>query len=138
MEEKKLGLGSVIATGVGLVVATSCLLSLGIGAASIGITFIITMVIACVLNMLLALSVAELNAVMPNLTGGLAQYTLACMGPFITVIVMVGGYLVCNTVISSVEAAMFGNTLSSVFPEFGISGNIYSGVLILVLIVLNL
>ena len=138
MEEKKLGLGSVIATGVGLVVATSCLLSLGIGAASIGITFIITMVIACVLNMLLALSVAELNAVMPNLTGGLAQYTLACMGPFITVIVMVGGYLVCNTVISSVEAAMFGNTLSSVFPQFGISGNIYSGVLILVLIVLNL
>lgn len=138
MEKKKLGLGSVIATGVGLVVATSCLLSLGIGAASIGVTFIITMVIACVLNMLLALSVAELNAVMPNLTGGLAQYTLACMGPFITVIVMVGGYLVCNTVISSVEAAMFGNTLSSVFPQFGISGNIYSGVLILILIILNL
>ena len=60
MEKKKLGLGSVIATGVGLVVATSCLLSLGIGAASIGVTFIITMVIACVLNMLLALSVAAL------------------------------------------------------------------------------
>ena len=97
MGEKKLGLGSVVATGVGLIVATSCLLSLGIGASAIGITFIISMTIACVLNILTALSVSELNALMPNLTGGLAQYTLACLGPFITVIVMVGGYLLCNT-----------------------------------------
>ena len=29
MEEKKLGLPSVISTGVGLIVATSCLMSLG-------------------------------------------------------------------------------------------------------------
>ena len=75
MGEKKLGLGSVVATGVGLIVATSCLLSLGIGASAIGITFIISMTIACVLNILTALSVSELNALMPNLTGGLAQYT---------------------------------------------------------------
>ena len=32
MEEKKIGLASVVATGVGLVVASSCLLTLGIGA----------------------------------------------------------------------------------------------------------
>ena len=50
MEEKRIGLGSVIATGVGLVVASSCLLSLGIGAGAIGTPFIITMVIACVVN----------------------------------------------------------------------------------------
>ena len=96
MNEKKLGLPSVIATSVGLIVATSCLLSLGQGSSAIGETFIISMIIACVLNILFALSVSEINSLMPDLTGGLAQYTLACMGPFITIIVMVGGYLVCN------------------------------------------
>ena len=47
MNEKKLGLPSVIAVGVGLIVATSCLMSLGQGAGSLGISFIIAMVIAC-------------------------------------------------------------------------------------------
>ena len=46
MQEKKLGLPSIVATGVGLIVATSCLLSLGQGAAAIGTPFIITMIIA--------------------------------------------------------------------------------------------
>ena len=40
MEEKKLGLGSVISTSVGLVIATSCLVSLGQGAGEVGIVFI--------------------------------------------------------------------------------------------------
>ena len=41
MEQKKLGLPSVVATGVGLIVATSCLLSIGQGTAAIGLPFII-------------------------------------------------------------------------------------------------
>lgn len=40
MEEKKLGLRSVVSTSVGLVIATSCLVSLGQGAGEIGIVFI--------------------------------------------------------------------------------------------------
>ena len=79
MGEKRLGLPSIIATGVGLIVATSCLLSIGQGAAAIGTPFILTMVIACAFNILTALSICELNALMPNLTGGMAQYTLACL-----------------------------------------------------------
>jgi len=138
MNEKKLGLPSIIATSAGLIIATSCLLSLGVGSAAIGESFIISMVIACVLNILFALSVSELNALMPNLTGGLAQYTLACMGPFISIIAMVGGYLVCNTMISSAECAMFGNTLNSIFPQFGLSGSVYCVVLLIILIVVNL
>ena len=51
MEDKnKLGLFSVIASGVGVIVATSCLLSLGQGAGTIGTTFIISMILACTLN----------------------------------------------------------------------------------------
>ena len=49
-EKKKLGLFSVIATGVGVIVATSCLLSLGQGAGTIGTPFILYMILACTLN----------------------------------------------------------------------------------------
>ena len=53
MEEKDrtLGLRSVVSISVGLVIATSCLVSLGQGAGSIGVVFIGAMVIACLLNM---------------------------------------------------------------------------------------
>lgn len=50
--KKKLGLPSVVATGVGVIVATSCLLSLGQGAGTIGTPFILSMVLACMLNCL--------------------------------------------------------------------------------------
>ena len=97
MEEKKLGLGSVVSVSVGLVVATSCLVSLGEGAGNLGILFIGAMVIAMLLNMTTIASLSELNALMPNTTGGLAQYTLAALGPFPTLLSMVGGYIVSNT-----------------------------------------
>ncbi len=138
MEGKKLGLPSVVATGVGLIVATSCLLSLGQGSAAIGTPFIITMIIACAFNILTALSICELNALMPNLTGGMAQYTLACFGPFVSIVVMVGGYLTCMTVVGSSETAMFGNTLSSVFSSIPIPGTVYSIALVVILVILNL
>lgn len=138
MNEKKLGLGSVIATGVGLVVASSCLLSIGIGTSTIGITFIIAMIIACLLNIVTLLSIAELNALMPDLTGGLAQYSLACVGPFITIICMVGGYVMCNTIAGSVEGAMFGNTIASLIPGVSIPNWVYCIIMVLLLMVANL
>ena len=108
MQEKKLGLVSVVSTGVGLVVATSCLVSLCGGASAIGTMFVISIIIACGLNMLTAASLAELNALMPNVTGGLAQYTMAGLGYFATLVSMVGGYLICNCLAAPAEGAMFG------------------------------
>lgn len=137
MTEKKLGLPSVIATAVGLIVATSCLMSLGQGAGMLGTGFIVSMVLACIINMLTALSLAELNALMPNLTGGLAQYTLAGVGPFITIITMVGGYIVCQSIAGSVECAMFGNAINSAFNT-GLPSSFFCILLLVVLIVANL
>ena len=108
MKEKKLGLVSVVSTGVGLVVATSCLVSLCGGASAIGTMCVISIIIACGLNMLTAASLAELNALMPNVTGGLAQYTMAGLGYFATLVSMVGGYLICNCLAAPAEGAMFG------------------------------
>ena len=135
--DKKLGVPSCIATGVGLIVATSCLMSLGQGAGAIGVSFIAAMVIACVVNIFTALSLAELNALMPNLTGGLAQFTLAALGPFVAIICMAGGYLVCNTIAGSVECAMFGNTMNSVFHT-SLPSSFFCIVMLIILIAANL
>ena len=137
MAEKKLGLPSVISTGVGLIVATSCLMSLGQGAGALGSGFIISMIMACAINILTALCMAELNAIMPNLTGGLAQYTLAGMGPFVTIVTMVGGYIVCQAIAGSVECAMFGNAINTVFNT-GVPSWVFCVVLLIVLIIANL
>ncbi|MGM9617324.1 APC family permease [Butyricicoccus sp.] len=137
MEEKKLGLGSVVSISVGLVIATSCLVSLGEGAGSIGIVFIFAMIIACLLNMTTVTSLSELNALMPDVTGGLAQYTLAGLGPFPTLISMVGGYLICNLLSCGVEASIFSyamaQTLSLPIPSLG-----YALIMTVVVMVANL
>lgn len=137
MKEKKLGLPSVLATGVGLIVATSSLMSLGQGTGMIGMSFAIAMVIACCINICSAMSICELNSIMPNLTGGLAQYTLASMGPYMSIVSMVGGYLFCNAIAGSVECAMFGNSINSVFHT-GLPSSFWCVVLIIAMIIANL
>ncbi len=139
MEEKDrtLGLRSVVSISVGLVIATSCLVSLGQGAGSIGVVFIGAMVIACLLNMTTVASLSELNALMPNTTGGLAQYTLACLGPFPTLISMVGGYLICNIMSSGVEASIFSYAMASTI-HLPISSILYTLAMTIVVMIANL
>lgn len=137
MEEKKLGLRSVISVSVGLVIATSCLVSLGQGAGNIGVIFIAAMIIACLLNMTTIASLSELNALMPNTTGGLAQYTLASMGPFPTLISMVGGYLLCNILSTGVEASIFAYAMRQTIP-LHIPSITYTIIVTVVLLIANL
>ena len=112
----KLGLHNVVSISMGLIVTTSCLVSLGQGVGSVGLVFIPAMVIACLLNMCTAASIAELNALMPNTTGGLAQFTLAGLGPLPTLVSMVGGYLICNVLSTGVEASIFSYAMASIIP----------------------
>lgn len=114
--QKKLGLHNVVSISMGLIVATSCLVSLGQGAGTVGAMFIPAMVVACLLNMCTAASLSELNALMPNTTGGLAQYTLAGLGPLPTLVSMVGGYLICNVLSCGVEASIFSYAMSQTIP----------------------
>jgi len=137
MDEKKLGLKSVVSVSVGLIIATSCLVSLGEGSGSIGIVFIFAMVAACLLNMTTVASLSELNALMPNTTGGLAQYTMASMGPFPTLIIMVGGYIICNLLSCGVEASIFAYAMGETFP-CKIPNLVYTFVMVIVLTFANL
>lgn len=120
--DKKLGLRNVVSVSVGLVIATSCLVSLGQGAGTVGVMFIPAMIIACLFNMISMATMSELNALMPNCTGGLAQYTLAGVGPVPTLVLMVGGYMVSNILSSGVEASIFayamGEVLGLPIPNF--------------------
>ena len=135
--EKKLGLGSVVSISVGLVIATSCLVSLGQGAGTIGVVFIFAMIIACLLNMTTVASLSELNALMPNTTGGLAQYTLVSIGPFPTLISMVGGYLICNTLSCGVEASIFSYAMAQTFT-FPIPSVGYALIMSVIVMIANL
>lgn len=89
-KNKKLGLGSVVSVSVGACHCDKLSSVIGTGSRNGGNPFIGAMIIACLLNMTTVASLSELNGLMPNTTGGLAQYTLACMGPFPTMISMVG------------------------------------------------
>lgn len=137
MVKKELGLPSVIATGVGLIVTTGCFMLIGQEAGSIGLSFLLAMVFALFINILTGLCMAELNALMPNLTGGLAQYSLAGVGPFLTLVMMVGGYIVCNIVAGSAECAVFGNTVNVAFHT-GLTPEMICVILLIVLIAINL
>jgi len=137
-EEKKLGIPSAIATGVGLILATSCLLVIGQGDAALGTAFIYSVIIALMFNIFTAVSVSELSAVMPDLTGGLAQYSLVGMGPFMTCLIMVGGYVIGMTIFGSLEGTMFGRTMSMLFPNLHIPLPLYGIILMAVIIALNL
>lgn len=137
MNKQKLGLANVVSISVGLVVATSCLVSLGEGSGTLGVTFILAMAIAMLLNMTTVASLSELNALMPNTTGGLAQYTLAALGPLPTLVSMVGGYIICNTMSCGVEASIFSFSLADI-----IGGNVpsivYTFIMTVIILLANL
>ena len=108
---KKISLFGAVSTGVGMLIATSCFVSSASGSSAVGTPFVIAIVIACIANMLAVLSIAELNAIMPNLTGGIAQYSHAGLGPLLTIVTMVGGYLISNVFAATAEGGMVANVL---------------------------
>lgn len=113
--EKKLGLGSAIAVCVGLIVATSCLVSLGTGMGSIGRWFVIPMFAVMVLNWFVAVSFGELNSLMPNVEGGTGQYLLAGMGPVASIVGNISAYVFTDVLSLTVEVSMCGCVLKELF-----------------------
>jgi amino acid transporter len=71
--EKTLGTWSVFVAGVGLVVAASTLVSDFVGYFTVGLAFLVALVIAFVINLFLGLSCAELSTTYPK-AGALYEY----------------------------------------------------------------
>lgn len=114
-ENKKFGLATSVSIVVGLIVATSCLLSLGLGIGLAGDGFIISMLIVLVLNIFLSVSFGELHALMPDMDGGLGQYTKVGLGPVVSIVSTLSAYGMVNVLAASVEIAMCGMVVSDVF-----------------------
>jgi amino acid transporter len=114
-EKKKLGLPSAICVCVGLIVASSCLLSLGQGMGLGGKWFILSICIVAVLNICVALSFTELHDLMPGIEGGLGQYTQAALGSLISIISNTSAYIFVNLLALPVEVSMCGLVINQVF-----------------------
>ena len=134
---KKISMFGAVSTGVGMLIATSCFISSASGASAVGTPFVIAIIIACIANMMAVLSIAELNAIMPNLTGGIAQYTLAGLGPLLTIVTMVGGYLISNVFAAPAEGAMFANVMGEIVGD-SVPPAVFSVGITIVLIIINL
>ena len=112
---KKLSLFDGISVTVGLIVATSCLVSLGTGMGLAGKAFILPLFVVMILNMFIAISFAELNSIMPNVDGGTGQYLLAGLGPVPSLIGNVSAYVITMVLASTGELTMCGNVLCQLF-----------------------
>lgn len=115
MNGKKLGLGSSIAVCVGLIVATSCLVSLGTGIGAAGRWFIIPLFLVMFLNAFVGFSFSELHGMMPNVDGGTGQYLLVGVGPVLSMIGNLAAYVVTMMLAACGEIAMSGMVLSELF-----------------------
>lgn len=113
----KLGLGSGISVAVGLIVATSCLLSLGNGIGLAGPMFIIPLFVVLILNSFIAVSFAELNRMMPDIDGGVGQYMLVGLGPLASIVSNTSAYVITEMLSASVELSMCGLIIHQLIPN---------------------
>ncbi|MDR0885746.1 MAG: APC family permease [Clostridiales Family XIII bacterium] len=133
---KKMGLPSGVAVCVGLIVATSCLLSLGQGIGLAGPMFVIPLLAVVILNGFIALSFAELHSLMPGVNGGLGQYTMVGLGPFASIITNISAYVIVSILAGAAEVAMCGMVLNSIFHQ--VPSIVFSMGILLILFATNL
>jgi amino acid transporter len=134
--KKKLGLGSGVAVCMGLIVATSCLVSLGQGSGLAGKSFVVPLIIVAILNSFIALSFSELHSMMPDADGGLGQYMLVGLGPWASIVSNLSAYVMVSFFALSVELSMCGIVLAELIPF--IPAPVFSIAIIVILFVVNL
>ncbi len=134
--KRVLGFWSCLAVAVGLVVASSTLVSLGQGFGLAGSGFVIAMIGAWLLMLVTAMSYGELGTMLPR-AGGISTYTLVAMGPLPAIVATFCGYLVVNVLAGPVELYVSGltftDTLAGWCPPMA-----FSIALLIVLTILNL
>jgi len=113
--KRKLGFWQAYATATGLVVAGSTMVSLGNSFGLIGPAFIIAAFIAMVVSIIIALSYAELSSIMPG-PGMIGDYTLVSMGRFMSIVTLLGGYLVLAATVGPMETMTASMAIEYLIP----------------------
>ncbi|MFD2215489.1 APC family permease [Metabacillus endolithicus] len=134
--KRKIGLWTAIASAVGIVVASSAMVSLGQGFGIAGPGFIIAMVAAMLLNVFVAFTFSELSGMIPR-AGGMVHYTLPTMGPLVGMVSVLSGYVLVNMFAGSAEAHIAGIVIHEVFAP-AISPTLISVAFVILLALVNI
>lgn len=136
MEIRKLGFFSCFSVAVGLVVASSTLVTLGQGMGLAAGGFIIAMVVAWLLQLFSSQSFAEITVSLPK-SGSLNVYAKLAMGPLAGIISILAGYVYMSFLTVPAELSVAGAVVNSVFFP-NMSPMIIAIVLLLVFTIANL
>ena len=134
--KKALGFWSCFSVSVGLVVASTTLVSLGQGMGIGGGGFLYAMVAAWLLQLFSAMTYGELATMLPR-AGGISTYTLVAMGPLPAIVATFCGYMVVNLLAGPAELAVAGFVFADVFAGW-CPPMLFSIFLLIFLTVMNL
>jgi amino acid transporter len=113
--QRVLGFWSLFAVGIGAVTAQSSFVSLLNGAGSGGGAFFIAIIIAFFLGLCYCFSFLELSLMMPE-AGGPGRYTSVSAGNFISIGVVLGGYIAVTPFATPVELMLLEHVVDVVYP----------------------
>jgi amino acid transporter len=113
--KKVLGFWSLLAVGIGSVAAQSSFVSLLNGAGIGGGSFFVAIFLAFLLTLCYCFSFLELSLMMPK-AGGLGTYTSVATGNFISIGVVLGGYIAIMPFNGPAELMLLERIVDMVYP----------------------
>ena len=131
-----LGFPSLLAVAVGLVVASTTLVSLCQGMGMGGYGFILAMLIAWVLMIFQAFTFSELAIAMPR-AGSISSYTEVALGHFPAILATIAGYIIVQLLAGPAEIAIASMVVKNVFFP-SLSPTLIGVLMLLLFMVLNL
>ena len=125
MNTKKIGIFTGIATAVGVALGSTAFVSLGNGAGSGGVWFIVAIVIVGLLYLCFAMSACELNDILPGCKGNAGRLLERAFGPSVSILLNITTYFIISVVAGSAETIFVSraihNTLLPQVPYQGIA-----------------
>lgn len=119
LSSKKMGLITMMATSIGMVIVQGAMISATQGVGINAMAFVFAMLAALIIAQFNAMSFAELSLMFPQ-EGTLATYTQKAIGHFPAIVSVFSGYVVVAILAIPVELflvdAMIGELLPGVFP----------------------
>ncbi|WP_063337006.1 MULTISPECIES: APC family permease [unclassified Marinomonas] len=112
---KILGLGSLLAVAIGLVVSQGVMVLMLQGAGIAGLGFIIPLAIAYLLAITYIMSFSELSLMIPR-AGSLSTYTEAAIGHFPAILAVFSGYVVVAMFALSAELLLVDFIIEKIYP----------------------
>jgi amino acid transporter len=131
-----LGFPSLLAVAVGLVVASTTLVSLCQGMGMGGYGFILAMLIAWVLMIFQAFTFSELAIAMPR-AGSISSYTEVALGHFPAILATIAGYIIVQLLAGPAEIAVASIVVKNVFFP-ALSPTLIGALMLFLFMVLNL